>query len=334
MTKPRHPAFDAATEDQAALWAAKLDGGSLSASDRRALEAWLAAAPSRRALLSSYCQLSTDLEQQVPLLEGLKDLPVEDSSAPTSARPSPWLSRPLWVGAALTAAAAVALVFWFARVPRTETLTFVTADAQRQTVTLADGSRLELNAHTRLAATLSTDARRVRLEGGQAFFAVARDAARPFFVETPAGTVRVTGTQFDVRADELAPLQVTVLEGRVEVSPTNAKHPPLALGAGDQYAGGGVRALASPEVDSILAWREGEIVFKAAQLREVLAAFARHHGRALTATAAAGDQRFGGRFNLDDLEGFLHGLENSDRGLAVQRDARGNVQVRLRSEQP
>lgn len=334
MTTPRHPAFDAATEDEAALWAAKLDGGSLSAADRRALEAWLAAAPGRRALLSSYCQLSTDLEQQVPLLEGLKDLPVENSSAPTSARPSPWLSRPLWVGAALTAAAAVALVFWFARAPRAETLTFATAGAQRQTVTLADGSRLELNAHTRLTAALGAEARRIRLERGQAFFAVAKDARRPFFVETSAGTIRVTGTQFDVRADDLTPLQVSVLEGHVEVSPAKAAHPPLALGTGDQYAGGSVRALASSDLDAILAWREGEIVFKGAQLREVLAAFARHHGRTLATTAAAGEQRFGGRFNLDDLEGFLHGLESSDRGLAVQRDAHGNVQVRLRSEQP
>lgn len=334
MTTPHHPSFDPATEDAAALWAAKLDGSVLTAAERRELEAWLAAAPGRRALLSSYCQLSTDLEQQVPLLEGLRDLPVEESSAPVTARPSPWSLRPLWVGAMLTAAAAVALVLWVGRTPRPETLAFSTADAQRQTVTLADGSRLELNAHTQLTAALAADARRVRLARGQAFFAVASDARRPFFVETAAGTVRVTGTKFDVRADELAPLQVTVLEGSVEVQPAGAAQPPFVLGVGDQYAGGAVRALHASEVDAVLAWRDGEIVFRGAQLREVLAAFARHHGRTLTATPAAGEQRFGGRFNLDDLEGFLNGLENSDRGLEVQRDANGTVQIRLRSEKP
>lgn len=334
MTTPHHPSFDPATEDAAALWAAKLDGSVLTNAERRELETWLAAAPGRRALLSSYCQLSTDLEQQVPLLEGLKDLPVESPSAPLTARPSPWSLRPLWVGAMLTAAAAVALVLWVGRTPRPEMLVFATAEAQRQTVTLADGSRLELNAHTQLSAALAADERRVRLSRGQAFFAVAKDAQRPFLVETAAGTVRVTGTKFDVRSDELSPLQVTVLEGSVEVQPAGTAQPPLALRAGDQYAGGSVRALESSEVDAVLAWRDGEIVFKGAQLREVLAAFARHHGRALTASAAAGDQRFGGRFNLDDLEGFLRGLENSDRGLTVQRDAHGTVQVRLRSEKP
>lgn len=331
---PHLPPPDSAAEDQAALWAAKLDGASLTDSDRRELEAWLAAAPGRRALLSAYCQLSTDLEEQLPLLEGIRDLPVEEASASSPARSFPRSLRPLWVGATLAAAAAVALVLWVGRAPAPEAREFATGGAQRQTVALADGSRLELNAHTQLTATLTGDQRHVRLARGQAFFAVAKDPQRPFVIDTPAGSVRVTGTKFDVRADEVAPLQVTVLEGSVEVQPTAGARAPLALHAAEQYADGSVRALDPAEVEAVLAWRDGAIVFKGAPLREVLAAFARHHSRQLESTPAAGEQRFGGRFNLDDLEGFLHGLENSDRGLTVQRDAHGSVRVRLRAEQP
>ena len=43
-------------------------------SDQRTeLASWLEADPARRLLLSSYCQFSADLEQQLPLLAGIKD---------------------------------------------------------------------------------------------------------------------------------------------------------------------------------------------------------------------------------------------------------------------
>ena len=326
--------FDPVTEEQASLWAAKLDGSELTMADRRLLDEWLARSPDHRAILSTYCQFSADLEQHLPSLAGIREESAELRSAPVTARPSPWSRRPRWVGVALTAAAAVALVLWLGRTPRPETQAYATANAQRQAVTLADGSRLELNAHTRLNATLSAGDRRIQLTRGQVFFAVAKDARRPFLIETAAGTVRVTGTKFDVRSDDLSPLQVTVTEGSVEVQPAGNGYPPLSLHAGEQYAGGSVRTLGEAEMQSVLAWREGEIVFRGAQLREVLAAFSRHHGRTLTASPAAAGLRLGGRFNLDDLDGFLGGLENSDYGLKVKRDTHGSVQVQLRSEHP
>jgi transmembrane sensor len=181
--------------------------------------------------------------------------------------------------------------------------------------------------------TLGPDERRVRLEAGRAYFAVTRDPRRPFLVSTPAGEVRVTGTRFDVAAGDPAGLRVTVAEGAVEVRPAGAPGP-LVLAAGDRFAAGEIRRLGADEIDAALAWRGGEVVFKSAALREVLDAFARHHGRAIEVSPGAGPLRFGGRFALDDLEGFLTGLEGSGRGLVVQRDPHGAVQVRLRSERP
>ena len=69
--------LDPASEEQAALWAARLDGASLTATDRAALDAWLAEDAAHRALLSRYCQFSADLEQQLPLLvaAGAVELP-------------------------------------------------------------------------------------------------------------------------------------------------------------------------------------------------------------------------------------------------------------------
>lgn len=331
--KQHHDTPDAAADEQAALWAARLDGSVLTADDRTALDAWLDAHPSHRGLLSAYCQFSADLEQQLPLMEGIRESSAETNRELTPARPSPWSSRPFWVGAMLTAAAAVALVLWFARAPRADTRELATVAAQRQSLVLADGSRVELNSRTRLAVTLAPAERRVRLDSGQAFFSVAKDPQRPFFVETSAGVVRVTGTQFDVRADALAPLQVTVLEGAVQVQPAGlAAAAPYALKAGDQYLAGAVHALSEQDVASALAWRNGEIVFRGAPLGEALAAFAHHHDRVITVSPAASALRLGGRFNLDNLDQFLGLLPQTFPQLTVQRDAHGSVLVQLRAD--
>jgi len=327
---------DPTVEEQASLWAARLDGSVLSASDRTALDQWLAGHPTRRPLLSQYCQFSADLEQHLPLIEGSKE-PSAEFPAPKTAQPHPWLRRPLMAGAALTAAAAVALVFWLAR-PQPQIASIATPVAQRQSITLPDGTRVELNAQTSLSADLGRTERRVRLATGEAFFAVHKDPTRPFFVETPTGTVRVTGTQFNIRTENAGNLEVTVLEGSVQARPENAGGPaaaPIHLGAGDQLSAGNsgvaVHTLSPAALDDALAWRTGQIVFEGVPLREALSRFARYHGRGITAAADAAELRVGGRFSLDDLDGFLAGLEEL-LPVRVTHNLNGNVLVGLRSD--
>lgn len=322
-----------AAEDTAALWAAKLDGSTLSSADRRALDAWLDAHPSHRTLLASYCQLSTDLEQQVPLLAGIKDLPVEESSAPVTARPSPWSSRPLWAGAMLTAAAAVALVFWPTPPAPTAVQTLAAPAAHRAALTLADGTRVEVNARTQLDIVIDRTERRARLTSGQAFFAVAPDAQRPFTVETPAGHVQVTGTQFNIRTDEPGRFEVTVVEGSVNVRPhgAGATDRPITLVAGTRYASGTVSTVDRRQLDDFLAWRTGQVVFNDVPLGEALAYVARHHDRRLTASAAAATERLGGRFNVDDLDGFLALLAEA-LDVVVTKQPDGGFSVSKRGE--
>lgn len=331
---PRH---DPAAEEQAALWAARLDGSVLSAEDRLALDAWLDTAAGHRALLSSYCQFSADLEQQLPLIAGNKDEADGARTAPETALPSPWLRWPLWAGAALTAAAAVTVLLWVNH-PRSQHENLATPTAQRQELTLADGSHVELNAQTSLRIDLGAEARHLRLAAGEAFFRVTKDPARPFIVETPAGAVRVTGTQFNVRAESATALEVTVAEGTVQVRPSDPAGrslAPVVLTAREHLAAAAgqvhVQTLSERALADQLAWRSGEIVFTATPLREALARFARYHGRGLTATPAASELKVGGRHSLDDLDGFLASLEEV-LPVKITRDLSGTVQVSLRSE--
>ena len=326
--------LDPAAEEQASLWAARLDGSVLSADDQNALGAWLAETPAHRDLLSYYCQFSADLEQQLPALvaAGAVELPADSPPA----RSRTWLNWGVGVGLA-----AAALVVWLS-LPRTQFENLASPMAVRQTLDLADGTRVELNAQTSLQIAIDRNGRHVRLASGEAFFAVHKETARPFIVETPAGSVRVTGTQFDVRAEAAAPLEVTVVEGSVQVRPADPAGQPGAsvlLGAGNQLSAGpdgvAVRMLSAAALDDALAWRQGQIVFADVPLRTALARFARYHGRSITATAAAAKLGIGGRYSLDDLDGFLAALEVEDVlpvPVRVTRNPDGTIQVSLRTE--
>jgi len=319
---------DPIIEEQASLWAARLDGGRLTSGQRAELESWLATDPARRLLLSSYCQFSADLEQQLPLLAGIKDDVAEIKTAHKTSTLLPWLRWPTLAGASLIAAAAVAVILWTGH-PQDSFQNLATPIAQRQALTLADGTELELNAQTVLAVELNARERRVRLAGGEAFFHVAKDSARPFFVETAAGSVRVTGTQFNVRTGQAGQLEVTVVEGAVQVRPGDQAGT-RALHAGEQLVRAGteitVRTLASGDVDRTLAWRTGQVLFNGTPLREALASFARYHGRTLTASDEAALQRVGGRRSLDDLEGFLTALEDA-LPVKVTHESDGSIRV-------
>ncbi len=336
--QPISPAADA----EAALWAARLEGGTLDAADRNALDAWLAASPTHRAALSSYCQFSADLEVQLPALVAAGRVAMP---APTPRRS--WSFKLLTTCTLAAAAVAIALTVHFNRAAAAPE-TFATAVAQRQTVTLADGTRVELNARTRLQVELTRTERRVRLASGEAFFQVTKDSSRPFIVETPAGSVRVTGTVFNVLAESPAALDVTVVEGSVAVRPAASAFGPIAprpsppapysLTAGDHLSarpasGVTVKRLSPAALANTLAWRQGAVVFEDVPLAEALARFAHYHGRGITASPGAAQLRIIARFNLDDLDGFFASLADlKPTPVQTTRDASGLYHVSLRTE--
>jgi transmembrane sensor len=111
-----------------------------------------------------------------------------------------------------------------------------TNPAQRQAVTLADGSGAELNARTTLKTDFRYGRRVVELERGEAFFSVVSDPEHPFVVKTPAGAVRVTGTKFNVRLNAEGGGTLTLVEGAVTVRQDEAGNsmPDIAVRPNEQ----------------------------------------------------------------------------------------------------
>lgn len=325
--KTLHQKFDPARDEQAALWAARLEGSSLSAANRDALGAWLSEHPDNRPLLTQYCQFSADLEQQLPALLATGAITMPSENTRTNRR------RVIWVATTALAAAIAVLVIWLGS-PSRHYERIATAAGQRQSVTLADGTRVELNARTNLVVEHGRTERRVRLADGEAYFVVSKDKTRPFIVDTPSGSVQVTGTTFDVR-NEVSGLDVTVVEGSVKVRPAGSTGAsagtPILLTAGNRLSRGMVQTLSRSALDDMLAWRQGQIVFDGVPLRDALAEFAHYHGCVITVSAAAANLNVGSRYSLDDLDGFFEAIEQSFH-VTVSHDPGGNIHVSLHNE--
>jgi transmembrane sensor len=319
---------DPSADEQASLWAVRLEGSRLTETDRAELDAWLGGDPARRTLLSRYCQFSARLDLLVPELAAAGTIEVPAGRARPRGVWNPWKVAT----AGLVAAALAAGVVWLGwSGGRPENLS--TPAGQRGSFTLADGSRVELNANTSIVVENGRSERRVRLSSGEAFFIVSKDKTRPFIVETPAGSVRVTGTIFNVLSETTSQLDVTVVEGSVQVRP-DASDGPLTLGAGDKLSFDDGRVSCAPQtasdIDDALAWRQGQIVCKAMPVSEALARFAHYHGRVMTATPAAGKRAIGGQYSLDDMDGFITELQQG-LNLRVEQEG-GAVRVSLPGE--
>src|SRR5690606_35324362 len=114
--------------------------------------------------------------------------------------------------------------------------------AQVREYRLSDGSRITLGAGSRIRVDYTAAARRLTVEAGEAFFAVARDPQRPFVVHAGSGTITALGTAFNVRS-LAGRVVVTVVEGKVEVeghpsADTDAQDGASQLGAGQTVAYG------------------------------------------------------------------------------------------------
>ncbi|WP_312187201.1 FecR domain-containing protein [Sphingobacterium sp.] len=127
-------------------------------------------------------------------------------------------------------------------------------------ITLSDGTKVWVNAQSNLKfpAQFSEYERRVSLEG-EAYFEVAHDTKRPFFVESRGGEIKVLGTHFNVFAyhDDI---RTTLVEGKVEVRQKENK---LELNPGE-FASLSNNNLIKGKADILqdLAWHNNEFYFK------------------------------------------------------------------------
>jgi transmembrane sensor len=197
---------------------------------------------------------------------------------------------------------------------------------------LSDGSVIELNRGAVVTEHFTAGERLVRLDRGEAHFKVAKDSARPFFVEAGGVAVRAVGTAFNVRLDPAA-VEVLVTEGQVGVQridravPVRREDPLLALTAGERTVVSFAPSAPPPqvtivppaEIEARLAWQPRLLDFTDAPLAEIVAEFNRRNPVRLTIEAASlREVKLSATFRSDNVEGFVRLME-SDFGMKVER---------------
>lgn len=242
--------------------------------------------------------------------------------------------RAVWMGAAAALAASIVIaVFLGGRgVPDPQIAQFVTAVGERREVSLPDGSRLTLNTGTQVDVAMTASERHITLRRGEAYFDVAKDAARPFTVAVADQEVRVVGTAYNI-LHHAGAVTVSVARGVVEVRSLTAAPgtPPQRLTVGDRLqhvVGSGVVTLSKFSPETAATWREGRLVFKDAPLSEVVSQVNRYFTpQVRLGDQAVGDLVFSGVLQLDSpervvgrLEGFLPiGAQSTSDGFILTR---------------
>ncbi len=298
---------DAITE-AAAQWCMRVHEPDCTDQEREAFAVWLAADPVHafeyEAMLDIW-DVSEHLPHPAPATAQVIALPRVQ-------RRSPWSRFAVAAAVTLLAAPVAAYSGWqLGWLPNAYER--FTADTSIRTVTLPDGSQVELNLGTQLTFSNYKDQRRVTLSKGEAFFKVSHDVTHPFLVQAAEGRIRVTGTQFNVWMYE-DQVRVTLLEGSVLVtSNKNLSGDGLRLEPGMQarYRAGDYAAQISQTYANTpdLAWRTGKLVLDNLSLAEALPLINRYLNTPLTvADSATGKLRIGGVFNTRDINQLVTSL--------------------------
>jgi transmembrane sensor len=198
----------------------------------------------------------------------------------------------------------------------------VTGVGEQRSLTLRDGTRVELNTNSRLLLQYDEHARRVVLKSGEAFFSVAHQV-RPFVVMVGKRKVIAMGTSFMVRRDEQSEdsVTVTLLEGRLAVAPataadvlaTQALPQVTVLSSGQRFR---VRRDAEPTVDAppmdrATGWMRGQVNFDHTPLAQAAAELNRYSTIRISVTSAAAQIAIGGIFRAGDSESFARAVAES-----------------------
>lgn len=303
MSERMQKDFPMSIDEQAAAWYSRRSRGDLSADEQRELDDWLAADPAHGRAFADLDLIWADFDQL--------ERPALHTATVTPLRPRKrWLPARALAASVVLVGALLALSQGVFMAKPTQELSLLSAPGEQRQVTLDDGTRIDLNVDSRLQVRLYDDRREVELLAGEAFFAVAPDAERPFDVIAGEGRVRVVGTRFGVRRGN-EHLAVAVESGRVVVRPEAGQQQAM-LGAGDgldyEYRSGTLqqRRLGNEEIAS---WRQGQLIFRDRPLAQLLDELSHYRPAPVElADARLAERRVSGSVNIARPDAFLVAL--------------------------
>lgn len=183
-----------------------------------------------------------------------------------------------------------------------------TTKGQRTTLTLSDGSIVSLNSDSKLTypSNFINNERRIELVG-EAYFRVASDLTKPFFVVSGEMTTMVTGTEFNIK-NRNNKVSVIVAEGSVKTY-SNKNPQGISLKKGEMvslYTNGQLSKQKTVDLNHFLAWRKNKLSFSNTSLSDVMADIERYYNVSVRFNDNNNKSRtLTGIFETDSLEHIL-----------------------------
>lgn len=195
---------------------------------------------------------------------------------------------------------------------------YETSGRQKSTITLSDGSTIQLNSKSKLVypEKFEGNVREVTLEG-EAFFDVAHNDNMPFLVKSGAVITRVLGTSFNVRAyPEDNEIKVAVATGKVSVIKNSRDEKvwdPLFLTPNEvaNYDPSSGRLVKEAhDISELIAWKDGMLLFNDKNFFEVAKILERWYDiKVIIGNPKLKSCSFRGKFKNPSLQKVLDALK-------------------------
>ena len=171
-------------------------------------------------------------------------------------------------------------------------------------LTLPDGTKVWLNAESslRFPVAFTGDTRRVELSG-EAYFEVAKNKKKPFYVLAKGTEVQVLGTHFNVSAYNEA-VETTLLEGSVKLN-SNGNTALLKPGQSGTRNNIGAFKVENADLETAVDWKNGFFVFHDETIQSILQKASRWYDVEIEFRGNTASRQFYGKVsrykNIDDL---------------------------------
>lgn len=238
------------------------------------------------------------------------------------------------IAAALSGVAAIVLLtiyvitYFLQQSFRDETMnTVIVPQGQRVSLTLADGTKVWLNAKTKMEYPQSFkafDERIVKVDG-EAYFEVSKNKNRPFIVKTSKGDVEVLGTKFYVSAYATTDIfETSLIEGRVKV---HTAYEDMTLYPRDKAVlQNGILTRKHIDDMDIYRWRDGLYCFKNLSFEDVLKQFEIYYDvRFVKENPQMANPKLNGKFRLIDGVDYALRVLQREVGFSFRRDEETSV---------
>lgn len=324
-------------QDEASEWIVRLSSDVASEDTHHEFALWLGISPAHRDAYDAVEALWFDLGCVKYSAPELEEQPQNASTAIDSSatgrlhRFSEKLGETGRKLGAFGITALVASLLWLGVNPNATELTeqhYATSVGKQKTITLPDGSRVQLNTNTRLQMHFTDELRLLTLHRGEAYFEVAKDKERPLKVLIPGASVTAIGTAFNIDVSPSGTL-VAVTEGviRVEEERNLAINRPAVTADLNDLVDidntSGISISRDVELANTLAWQQQDLIFEQATLAEVVSELNRYSDvKIKIADASIAYLPISGVFKLTQPLKALEAIESS---LELERSDQGDL---------